>query len=208
MEKKVKEDESSEFVVVDSLSPDRGDEMEIDREEVTLEREERQEEIARESVESEAMKISKPVETKESTSSATRSYAAVVQSGPAVPAKVKKVKPSPLGIPYPKEEQELRLVHLVRNSERIPFVDSHFHLDCVQQQSRMEDLEEILANGPIPQTPMKLEAAIANFIDGVPSRSVRRELSKDQLLFFTFRVHQKCAQKVTPEEMKAVKKVV
>ena len=60
------------------------------------------------------------------------------------------------------------------------FVDSHFHLDRVNKQSRMDDLEEILANGPIPQTPMKLEAAIVNFIDGVPSRSVRRALSKDR----------------------------
>ena len=59
-------------------------------------------------------------------------------------------------------------------------MDSHFHLDRVQQQSRMGDLEEILANGPIPQTLLKLEAAIANFIDGVLSRSVRRELSKDR----------------------------
>ena len=167
--------------------------MEIDREEVTQEREERQEEIAKESVESEAIKRSKPVETKESTSSATSSYAAVVQSGPAVPAKVKKVKPS---------------ARLVRNSQRIPFMDSHFHLDRMQQQSRMEDLEEILANGPIQQTPMKLEAAIANFIDGVPSRSVRRELSKDRRLFFTFGVHRKRAHKVTPEEMKVVKEVV
>ena len=41
--KKVKEDESSELVVVDSLSPNRGDEMEIHREEVTPEREEKQE---------------------------------------------------------------------------------------------------------------------------------------------------------------------
>ena len=204
MEKKVKEVESSEFVVVDSLSPERGDEMEIDREEVTPERNERQGEIAR-SVESEATETNKPVETKESTSSATRSYATVVQSGPAVPAKGKKMKPSPLGIPYPKEERELRLVRLVRNSQRIPFVDSHFHLDRVQQQSRMEDLEEILANGPIPQTPMKLEAAIANFIDGVPSRSVKRDLSKDRRLFFTFGVHPKRAHKETPEEMKVVK---
>ena len=79
------------------------------------------------------------------------------------------MKPSPLSIPYPKEERELRLVRLVRNSQRIPFVDSHFHLDRVKQQSRMEDLEEILANGPIPQTPMKLEAAIAKkagFVQG------------------------------------------
>ena len=178
-EKKAKEVESSEFVVVDSLSPDRGDEMEIDREEVISEREERQEEIT-ESVGSEEMETNKPVETKESTSSATRSYAAVVKSSPAVPSQVKKVKPMPLGIPYPQEERELRLVRLVRNSQRIPFVDSHFHLDRVQQQSRMEDLEEILANGPIPQTPMKLEAAIANFIDGVPSRNVRQALSKDR----------------------------
>ena len=148
------------------------------------------------------------METKESTSSATRSYAAVVQSGYLVPAKVKKVKPSPLGIPYPKEERELRLVRLVRNSQRMPFVDCHFHLDPVQQQSKMEDLEEILANGLIPQSLMKLEAAIANFIDGVSSRSVRWELSKDQRLFFTFGVHPKHAHKVTPEEMKAVKEVV
>ena len=187
---------------MDSLSPERGDEMEIDRQEVMPERKERQGEIAR-SVESEAMETNKPVETKESTSSATRSYAAVVQSGPAVPAKGKKMKPSPLGIPYPKEERELRLVRLVSNSQRILFVDSHFHLDRVQQ-----DLEEILANGPIPQTPMKLEAAIANFIDGVPSRSETRDLSKDRRLFFTFEVHPKRAHKVTPEEMKAVKEVV
>ena len=45
LEKKVKEVESSEFVVVDSLSPERGDEMEIDWEEVTPERKERQGEL-------------------------------------------------------------------------------------------------------------------------------------------------------------------
>ena len=107
MEKrKVKEDESSEFVVVDSLSLDRADEMEIDLEETTPEREEKQEGIAQESVESEAMETSKPVGTKESTSSATRSYAVALQSGPAVPLQVKKVKPLPLGIPYPKEERD------------------------------------------------------------------------------------------------------
>ena len=55
---------------------------------------------------------------------------------------------------------------------------------------------------------MKLEAAIANFIDGIPSRSVRQDLSKDRRLFFTFGVHPKRAHKVTPEEMKAVKEVV
>ena len=87
-------------------------------------------------------------------------------------------------------------------------MDYHFHLDCVQQQSRMEDLEEILANEPIPQTPMKVEAEIINFIDGVLSRSVRQALSKDQRLHFTFGVYPKYAHKVTHEEMKAVKEVV
>ena len=36
------------------------------------------------------METKEPVKAKESLSSATRSYAAVVQSGPAVPSKVKK----------------------------------------------------------------------------------------------------------------------
>ena len=195
--KKVKEDENSESVVVDNLSPDRGDEMQIDREEVTPERKKRQEEIAR-SVETETMGTNKSVETKESTSSATRSYAAVVQSGPAVPAKVKKVKPSPLGIPYPKEEQQLSLVCLVRNSQRIPFVDSHFHLDRVQQQSTMGDLEQILANPTDP-----------NEIRSCNSQLYRRRTIKEcEAGIFTFGVHLKRAHKVTPEEMKVVKEVV
>ena len=50
---------------------------------------------------------------------ASEKNATVVKLGPAVPLQVKKIKTSPLGIPYPKEEWELRLVRLVRNSQRI-----------------------------------------------------------------------------------------
>ena len=89
--KERKELEGSEVVVVDSLMME---EMEIDREEVTPEREERQEETAKEFFyellnEKEVGKSKKPVETEESTSSATMSFASVVQSGPAVTSKVK-----------------------------------------------------------------------------------------------------------------------
>ena len=68
-------------------------------------------------------------------------------------------------------------------------MDSHFHQDRLQQKSSI-----------MPDTPIKMEA-IANFIDGVPSREVRKALSKDQRLFFSCRIHPK-NNKVIPEDIK------
>ena len=65
----------------------------------------------------------------------------------------------------------------VKRSEKIPFVDTHFHLNRLQEASHIKSLEEILVSGPIPLTLIELEYAIANFIDGVPTRSIQQELS-------------------------------
>ena len=135
-------------------------------------------------------------------------YTEKLQHSPVVRPKMIVPKPVDLGAPYTGEETEARLMHLVRRSEKIPFLDTHFHLNRLQEASCSESLDDILVNGPILLTLIELEYAIPNFIDGVPSRSIRQELSKNKRLYFTFGVQPKWAYKYTPEEMKAIKTVL
>ena len=132
-------------------------------------------------------------------------YAEKLQCSPAMRPKTVVSKPGNLGAPYTGEEREARLMRLVKRSEKIPFVDTHFHLNRLQEASHIESLEEILVSGPILLTLIELKYAVANFIDGVPTRGIRQELSKDKRLYFKFGVHPKRAYKYTPEEMKAIK---
>ena len=110
-------------------------------------------------------------------------------------AKTKTVvsKPGNLVAPYTGEEREARLMRLVKRSEKIPFVDTHFHLNRLQEASHIESFEEILVSGPIPLTLIELEYAVANFIDSVLTRGIRQELSKDKRLYF----HVWCSSKAS-----------
>ena len=77
-------------------------------------------------------------------------YAEKLQCSPAVRPKAVVSKPGNLGAPYTGEEKEARLMRLVKRSEKIPFVDTHFHLNRLQEASHIESVEEILVSGPIP----------------------------------------------------------
>ena len=149
-----------------------------------------------------------PPETASKPKAMVKTFAEAVATGTPIKSESQTSKPPVLGVPYPAKEREMRMVRLVKNSQRIPFVDSHFHLDRLQQKSRLSSLNDILDLGPMPVTPIKVEEAVANFIDGVPSCEIRKALAKDPRLFFTFGVHPKRANKVTPEEIKAIKHVV
>ena len=94
-------------------------------------------------------------------------YTEKLQCSPAMRPKAVVSKPGNLGAPYTGEEREARLMHLVKRSEKISFVDTHFHLNRLQEASHIESLEEILVSGPILLTLIELEYAIPNFIDGV-----------------------------------------
>ena len=56
-------------------------------------------------------------------------------------------------------------------------MDSQFHRDRLQQKSNLLSLDDILDRGLMPVTPIKLEAAISNFIDSGPSKEIRKDLS-------------------------------
>ena len=53
-------------------------------------------------------------------------------------------------------------------SQKIVFVDSHFHLNKIRAVVGFSALQSILNNGPMPQTPVRLQHAVCNFCHGVP----------------------------------------
>ena len=60
-----------------------------------------------------------------------------------------------------------------KSSERLPFVDSHMHLDKLQNASKRQDLCEIMKHGPMPSEPVELKFAVANSCHGVPMKQAR-----------------------------------
>ena len=115
-------------------------------------------------------------------------YAKKCQHSSVVRPKTIVPKSRNLGAQYTVQERELTLMRLVRRSEKIPFVDTHFHLNRLQEASCSELLDDILVNGTIQLTLTELEYAITNFIEGVPSRSIQQEF-KDKRLCFIFSVY-------------------
>ena len=92
-----------------------------------------------------------------------------------------------------------------KSSERLLFVDSHMHLDKLQNASKRQDLCEIMKHGPMPSELVELKFAVANFCHGVPTKQVRERAYKDKRIYTTYGVHPKQAHVVTKDDMERVK---
>ena len=95
-----------------------------------------------------------------------------------------------------------------KESQKISFVDSHCHIDRIKSMSAMSSLDVMLRNGPMPLLPVRLEAAVANFCHGVPSRDEMVKYKRDARLFFTYGIHPKEAKYVSQREIEIVKSAV
>ena len=70
-----------------------------------------------------------------------------------------------IGERYGDREWEQRKQRLLScdESQKIGFVDSHFHLDKIRAVAGFSALQSISNNGPMPQTPVRLQHAVCNF---------------------------------------------
>ena len=84
-------------------------------------------------------------------------------------------RPSDVGRPYTYDMWKTRRDALFnsKSSERLPFADSHMHLDKLQNASKRQDLCEIMKHGPRPSELVELKFAVANFCHGVPTKQAR-----------------------------------
>ena len=58
-----------------------------------------------------------------------------------------------------------------KSSDRVSFIDSHMHLDKFQRATRCQDIDDILDRGPMPATPVYLQAVVANFCHELPDKN-------------------------------------
>ena len=116
-------------------------------------------------------------------------------------------RPSDVGRPYTYDMWKTRRDALFnsKSSERLPFVDSHMHLDKLQNTSKRQDLCEIMKHGPMPSELVELKFAVANFCHGVPTKQARERAYKDKRIYTTYGVHPKQAHVVTKDDMERVK---
>ena len=115
-----------------------------------------------------------------------------------------------IGERYGDREWEQRKQRLLScdESQKIGFVDSHLHLDKIRAVAGFSALQSILNNGPMPQTPVRLQHAVCNFCHGVPSREDMVVYKRDHRLSFTYGVHPKEAKYVSQRQLDMVKSAV
>ena len=115
-----------------------------------------------------------------------------------------------IGERYGDREWEQRKQRLLScdESQKIGFVDSHLHRDKIRAVAGFSALQSILNNGPMPQTPVRLQHAVCNFCHGVPSRGDMVVYKRDHRLSFTYGVHPKEAKYVSQRQLDMVKSAV
>ena len=110
-----------------------------------------------------------------------------------------------VGTAYNKGKCEKRKAVLYASrGKKCKFVDSHMHLDTLQTVSRMQDLDMIMREGPMPSMPVELEAAIMNYCHGLPADLAKHLFLEDYHLFYCYGIHPKLAHTVPQKDKRAV----
>ena len=71
-------------------------------------------------------------------------------------------------------------------------------------QTEVDDIDTILDRGPMPATPVYLEAAVANFCHEAPTKDLRQMWKRDSRIFHTHGLHRKLAHTATDEDFERV----
>ena len=111
-----------------------------------------------------------------------------------------------VGIPYDNEGWiQRRKSFLKANSkDRVSFIDAHMHLDKLRGISKCRDIDAILDRGPMPVTPVYLQAIVANFCHDLPTKELRQMWKQDSRIYHTHGVHPKFAHTVTDDQFHQV----
>ena len=112
-----------------------------------------------------------------------------------------------VGTPYEEAEWVRRRTSFlkVNSKDRVSFIDSHMHLDNLRWISHCRDIDTILDRGPMPATPVYLEAVVANFCHEAPSKELRQMWKRDSRIFHTHGLHPKLAHTATDEDFERVR---
>ena len=110
-----------------------------------------------------------------------------------------------VGTEYNKGKCEKRKAVLYASGgKKCKFVDSHMHLYKLQAVSRMQDLDMIMREGPMPSMPVEWQAAIVNYCHRLPTDLAKDLFSEDYHLFYCYGIHPKLAHTVTQKDKRAV----
>ena len=131
-----------------------------------------------------------------------RSVSSSILESPPKPKVVKDI-----GTPYEEAEWVQRRTSFlkVKSRDRVSFIDSHMHLDKLRWISHCRDIDTILDRGPMPATPVYLEAVVANFCHEAPSKELRQMWKRDSRIFHTHGLHPKLAHTATDEDFERVR---
>ena len=131
-----------------------------------------------------------------------RSVSSSILESPPKPKVVKDI-----GTPYEEAEWVQRRTSFlkVKSRDRVSFIDSHMHLDKLRWISHCRDIDTILDRGPMPATPVYLEAVVANFCHEAPSKELRQMWKRDSRIFHTHSLHPKLAHTATDEDFERVR---
>ena len=112
-----------------------------------------------------------------------------------------------VGTPYEEAEWVRRRISFlkVNSKDRVSFIDSHMHLDKLRWISHCHDIDSILDRGPMPATPVYLEAVVANFCHEAPSKELRQMWKRVSRIFHTHGLHPKLAHTATDEDFERVR---
>ena len=115
-----------------------------------------------------------------------------------------------VGVPYDyatwKKRKEVFLK--AKSSDRVSFIDSHMHLDKLQRASRCQDIDDILDRGPMPATPVYLQAVVANFCHELPGKKLRQMWKRDSRIFHSHGIHPKFAHTASAQDFTDVRSAI
>ena len=110
-----------------------------------------------------------------------------------------------MGIPYDNEGwRQRRQSFLKANSKDRMSFDSHMHLDKLKGISKYRDIDATLDRGPMPATPVYLQAVVANFCHDLKTKELGQMWKQDSRIFHTHRVHPKFTRTVTDDQFNQV----
>ena len=101
-----------------------------------------------------------------------------------------------IGLPYdhPTRRKRREVFLKGKNSDRGIFIDSHIHLDKLQRASRCQDINDILDRGPMPVTPVHLQADVSRFCHELPDKKLLKMWKRDSRIFHSHGIHPKFVQ--------------
>ena len=115
-----------------------------------------------------------------------------------------------VGVPYDyatwKKRKEVFLK--AKSSDRVSFIDSHMHLDKLQRASRCQDIDDIIDRGPMPATPVYLQAVVANFCHELPGKKLRQMWKRDSRIFHSHGIHPKFAHTASAQDFTDVRSAI